>query len=58
MHHQEGHRAFDVVAYPPSTSGSAPLIGKLGTAPVEVLRFQLDHPAWLSNTAERQTLRS
>jgi hypothetical protein len=57
MRQQEGHRAFDVVAYLPNTPDGATLIGKLETAPVEVLRFRPDRPpAWLSSTAKRHTL--
>lgn len=57
VRHQVGYRAFDVVAYLPTAPGAAPLIGKLETAPVEVVRFRLDSPpAWLSGAAERHTL--
>jgi hypothetical protein len=57
MQHQVQYRRFDVVAYLPAPQEGRPLIGKLETAPVEVVQFDPDQPpAWLSRTSQRQTL--
>jgi hypothetical protein len=57
MQHQVQYRRFDVVAYLPAPQEGTPLIGKLETAPVEVVQFDPDQPpAWLSRTSQRQTL--